>query len=67
MKEDKEGKYIELNAFLKSKNIVTTGGQAKLLIRSGEIKVDGQSETRVKRKLRQGAVVEYKEKKYVVD
>lgn len=67
MKEDKAGKYIELNAFLKLKSIAATGGQAKLLIRSRDVKVDGQPETRVKRKLRPGAVVEYKEKRYVVD
>ncbi|RME77691.1 RNA-binding S4 domain-containing protein [Candidatus Woesearchaeota archaeon] len=50
--------YIELNAFLKSKGLATTGGQAKLLIRSGAVKVNGVVETRNKKKLRDGDVVE---------
>lgn len=58
--------YIELNAFLKINNLATTGGQAKLLIRSGAVLVNGQVETRNKRKLKQGDTVEYQGKKYAV-
>lgn len=67
MKQDEKGQYIELGAFLKIKALATTGGQAKVLIRSGDIKVNGEVETRVKRKLRQGFVVEYKDKKFTVN
>ena len=58
--------YIELNTFVKVKGLATTGGQAKLLIRSGAIKVNGEVETRNKKKIREGDVVEYKENKFTV-
>lgn len=45
---------IKLDQFLKVKGIVATGGQAKLLIQAGEVKVNGQVETRRGRKLIQG-------------
>jgi ribosome-associated protein len=49
--------FIELNAFMKQKGLAATGGQAKLLIRSGRVFVNGVVETRNKRKLRPGDVV----------
>ena len=67
MKEDEKGKYIELADFLKFLKLATSGGRAKLLIRSGEIKVDGKVETRVRRKLRNGFVVECGAKIFTVD
>ncbi|XGV99538.1 MAG: RNA-binding S4 domain-containing protein [Leptolyngbya sp. BL-A-14] len=42
---------IKLDQFLKAAGIVSTGGQAKLLIQSGEVKVNGSVETRRGRKL----------------
>jgi ribosome-associated protein len=60
-------KYIELNAFIKLNNLATTGGQAKLLIRSGEVFVNGVSETRNKRKLYANDKISYKGKVYVVE
>ena len=65
MSDDKL-KYIELNAFLKLKNIATTGGQAKVLIRSGNIKVNGNVETRNKKKLIANDVVNYGDNEYIV-
>ena len=62
-----EDKYIELCNFLKVKWLVPTGGQAKLIIRSGAVKVNGIVETRNKKKLRAGDVVEYKGKSFSVD
>jgi len=67
MKQDKQGNYIELADFLKLKGVVGTGGQAKLLIRAEKVKVDGEVETRVRRKLRQGFVVECNENKFKVE
>jgi len=67
MKEDLNGKYIELNAFLKIVNLASTGGQAKLLIRDGNVKVNGVVETRVTNKLRNGFVVECAGKKFTVN
>jgi ribosome-associated protein len=45
---------IKLDQFLKLQGIVQTGGQAKLLIQAGEVKVNGRVETRRGRKLVMG-------------
>jgi len=44
-----------------------TGGMVKLVIRSGAVKVNGEAETRNKRKLHAGDVVEYLGKEYKVE
>ncbi len=67
MKTDEHGKYIELGDFLKVIGLAPTGGQAKVLIRAGVILVDGKVETRIRRKLRHGMIVEYEDKKFSVD
>jgi ribosome-associated protein len=59
--------YIELNSFLKAKQVAATGGTAKLLIRGGVVKVNGEVETRNKRKLHSGDKVECQGKHFVVD
>jgi len=58
--------YIELNTFLKINLLATTGGQAKIIIRSGAIKVNSIVETQNKKKLREGDTVEYNGKTYRV-
>lgn len=45
---------IKLEQFLKLAGIVQTGGEAKLLIQAGEVKVNGEVETRRGRKLVKG-------------
>ena len=67
MTQDISTKYIELNSFLKVVGIANTGGRAKLIIRSGEVKVNSEAETRNKRKLHAGDTVEFDGKKYIVD
>ena len=47
-----------LDQFLKLTGIAGTGGQAKLMIQGGEIRVNGEIETRRRRKLSAGDVVE---------
>jgi ribosome-associated protein len=42
---------IKLDQFLKREGLVETGGQAKLLIQAGEVRVNRQVETRRGRKL----------------
>jgi ribosome-associated protein len=59
--------YIELNNFLKVKGIVSSGGEAKVVIRSERIKVNGAVETRVRKKLRVGDEVEFEGEKLVVE
>ncbi len=49
---------IELAAFLKWAGVVTTGGQAKLLIEDGQVRVNGTVERRRGRRLFGGDVVE---------
>ena len=66
MTQDISIKYIELNAFLRVNGIAGTGGKAKLIIRAGSVMVNGEAETRNKRKLHAGDVVEHLGKKYEV-
>jgi len=51
-------KPIQLDQFLKLANVVATGGQAKRLIQGGEVKLNGEVETRRKKKLSPGDIVE---------
>ena len=67
MKQDEQGKYIELQDFLKVIGLATTGGQAKILIRSGVVLVDGKVEIKLRRKLRNGMIVEHEGKNYTVN
>jgi ribosome-associated protein len=46
--------YIKLDSFLKWQNLVDTGGQAKLMIQDGQIRVNNKVETRRGRKLVDG-------------
>ena len=49
---------IQLDQFLKLQRLVGSGGEAKLLIQNGEVKVNGVVETRRSRKLQVGDAVE---------
>ena len=46
-----EENYIKLDSFLKWQGLIDTGGQAKLAIQNGEIRVNNKIETRRGRKL----------------
>ncbi len=61
-----EAPFIELNSFVKVLNWAPTGGQAKQLIRSGVIKVNGEVELRNGKKLIASDIIEYQGKKYIV-
>lgn len=52
-----DGEYIELNKLLKLLNLSFSGGEAKNLIADGLVSVDGDVETRKRRKIRSGSVV----------
>lgn len=58
--------YIKLDSFMKWQNLIDTGGQAKIVIQNGEVKVNGQTETRRGRKLIDGDKVTYNGKTIVV-
>jgi ribosome-associated protein len=53
------GEYIELIKLLKAAGICQTGGHAKLVVGDGEVKLNGEIETRKKRKIRKGDCVEF--------
>lgn len=61
-----ERQEIRLDQFLKVEGLVGTGGQAKLLIQAGEVLVNGQIETRRRRKLDPGDLVQWGEVRVVV-
>ena len=46
--------YIDLLQFLKATGIAATGGEAKMLVDEGFIRVNGEDESRRRRKLRPG-------------
>ena len=58
---------IRLDQFLKLVGSVPTGGQGKLLIQAGDVTVNGQVETRRRRKLQAGDVVELLGEQWVVE
>jgi len=53
-----KGETIKLGQFLKLAGLVDTGGEAKTRINSGEVKVNGEVDTRRGRQLRPGDQVE---------
>ena len=53
-----KGEYITLDALMKAAGLAGTGGEAKVRIQGGEVKVNGEVETRRGRKLRGGEMVE---------
>lgn len=50
--------FINLDNFLKWAGIVPTGGEAKFLIKNGEVLVNGKEEVRRSKKLYPGDIVE---------
>lgn len=51
---------IELCKILKFEGLVTTGGEAKLLIGDGQVTVNGEVETRRRKKIMDGDVIEFR-------
>ena len=58
---------ISLDQFLKLAGVVDTGGQAKGLVRSGAVLVNGEVEIRRGRKLTLGDVVEWEGETFTVE
>ena len=61
-----EADSLRLDQFLKANGIAATGGQAKYIIQNGEVKLNGEIETRRRRKLAVGDVIEVAGKQYPV-
>jgi ribosome-associated protein len=51
------GDYVELNQLLKLVGVCDSGGAGKMLVASGDVKVDGKVELRKTCKIRAGQVV----------
>jgi len=51
--------FIELCNLLKVTGLCSSGGEAKTLIADGEVRVDGQLETRKRCKIHSGQTVEF--------
>ena len=52
-----EGEYVELNQLLKLSGLCDSGGAGKMIVASGDVKVDGKTELRKTCKIRVGQVV----------
>ncbi len=52
------GEFIELHKLLKIEGVCASGGEAKMLVASGEVRVDGVVELRKACKIRAGQIVE---------
>jgi ribosome-associated protein len=52
-----DGEYVELNQLLKLVGICDSGGAGKMLVASGDVKVDGKVELRKTCKIRGGQTV----------
>ena len=59
--------YIRLDQFLKFAGLADSGGEAKAIIQSGDIFVNGEIEERRGRKLRAGDTVQFRDEKVVID
>ena len=51
------GEFITLDRLLKATGVADSGGQARMMITEGLVRVDGQPESRKTAKLRPGQVV----------
>ena len=60
------GEHIALFQLLKATHLCGTGGEAKIMIAEGLVTVDGEVETRLRKKIRIGQTVAYNGEQIVV-
>jgi len=58
-----KSEFIELDNLLKVLELVVNGSEARQIIQLGEVKVNGQVENRIRRKLRSGDSVEFRQQR----
>lgn len=58
--------YIELDSLLKFASLVSTGGEAKIIIKSGEVFLNGEVCTMRKKKIFPGDSVSFEDKTITV-
>ena len=61
------GEVIDLQDYLKLAGLVETGGEAKFLIQTGEVRLNGEVETRRRKKILRVDKVKLDGREYVVD
>ncbi|MDD5129846.1 MAG: RNA-binding S4 domain-containing protein [Candidatus Omnitrophica bacterium] len=61
-----KSEFIELDNLLKVTELVSSGAEAKQYIQSGQVKVNAQAENRIRRKLRAGDIVEFRQQQISV-
>jgi ribosome-associated protein len=61
------GEFVELNQLLKLVGLCDSGGAGKMMVASGEVKVDGKQELRKTAKIRAGQQVSVGDVKISVD
>lgn len=52
-----DSEYIKLDQLLKLANIVSSGGEAKVVIMQGDVKLNGKVESQRGKKIRSGDIV----------
>ena len=62
-----EYQAVRLDQFLKFQSIVDSGGQAKVVIQNGDVLVNGEQETRRRRKLTSGDVIHFNGNDYLFE
>tara|TARA_Y100000385_G_C12637088_1_gene443790 strand:+ start:166 stop:396 length:231 start_codon:yes stop_codon:yes gene_type:complete len=55
---------VELYKILKFEGMTSTGGEAKLLIGDGQVTVNGETETRRRRKMMNGDVIGFRDNQF---
>jgi ribosome-associated protein len=64
---ESEPQTVRLDHFLKLCGVADTGGQAKMMIQSGDVFVNGEVETRRRKKLIAGDVVQFGDEEFVIE
>jgi ribosome-associated protein len=60
------GDYIPMIQLLKAANLVSTGGEAQIVVTEGEVKYNGEVDYRKRLKVKRGDTVEFRENKILV-
>jgi len=59
--------FIKLDQLLKFANIVSTGGEAKIVIAEEEVMLNGEIVTQRGKKIRHGDIIEFDGEKYKIE
>lgn len=58
---------VELYKILKFEGLVSTGGEAKMVIAEGMVAVNGEIETRKRKKMVAGDEIQFADQKYILE